>query len=264
MSASSRAGRASAAGRARRPLHLADSSRRAADHVNAVVRDLVHALRGRRRPSRLRALPERHASTTAARRFGEFRAAVRPRCPRRVDARSTRDEADDPLAYPDALSRRVAGLSRRADDGADGGVCTPRSRRSGRRRSSRVAAAPDMQEASRPPAAGLGRLACRRASSTPSARWPTRPSRRDSPSRSPPRATPRATRAVWAGIGAYRLPPAQTDREHRDRAPARRRRHHPLLVRQPDRSAPVVARLSRARRTRGVRAGRAAAADRHA
>ena len=73
-----------------------------------------------------------------------------------------------------------------------------------------VAAAPDLREACDAPAAGLGRVAATTGSSTRSARWPTRRSRRASRSRSPRARAAAGGRAVWAGIGAYRLSPAQT------------------------------------------------------
>ena len=69
--------------------------------------------------------------------------------------------------------------------------------------------------------------------------------------------------AVWAGIGAYRLPPAQTIENIETARRLGAARRGPVLLRQPDRPAPVIARLHRGRRPLGVRQTRRRF-DRHA
>ena len=69
-------------------------------------------------------------------------------------------------------------------------------------------------------------------------------------------------RAVWAGIGAYRLRPARDDREHRNCASPWDGRRRPLLLRQPDRPATVIARPYCGRRPIGIRQARSRV-DRH-
>ena len=151
-----------------------------------------------------------NGSTTAAAPFARSATRSGRSSPAPCAARSTAQEADDPLAYPDTFpdewkAFRISRLTALVEPPAG-----RRSRRRGPTRSSPSRPRPTSREARDHRLQDWARVARRRDSSTRSARWPTRPSPRGSPSRSPPRATSRAARAVWAGIGAYRLSPAQT------------------------------------------------------
>ena len=166
----------------------------------------------------------------------EFR-GLRPPDARRRPRAATLDarEPDDLFAYPDALpdewrgfriARMTALMSRlRAAVKAErpDAMVT-------------VATAPDLREALRAASCRTGaQLAASTASSTASARWLTRRNRRDSPNRSP---RP-AKRPAAAHLGGHRrvAPVADGDRrEHPDGPASRRLRHHPLFLRQPDRT----------------------------
>ena len=181
----------------------------AADHVNAVVRDIAtrYAVDG----------VHLDYARYPTERFDYSRGAD-PRVSRGGSARSSTaavrreldgQEAEDPLAYPDSVSRRMEGVPHLAPDGARRPPARRRSRRRVRARSSRSR---PRRTSRRPAITGCrtGRLAAggpRRRGLPDGLHARTRDA---SPSRLPRRATSRAGSAVWAGIGAYRLPPAQT------------------------------------------------------
>ena len=148
-------------------------------------------------------------------------AAARRRSARR-DARRGR-ETDDLFAYPDALPGRVDGVPRRAHDGADRAAAARRCSASGRRRSSASAVVPRFAGRVRRAAAGLARLARRapgRRRRADGLHAGAGALRRADCRRARHRRRPR-------GLGRHRrLPPdaGADDREHPDRAQARRRR----------------------------------------
>ncbi len=168
------------------------------------------ALPARRRPLRLRALPHRSLRLQPRARFASSATSIRPQLTTpRCAASSTPAKAKILFAYPDGYPDEWQAFRVSRMTALDRAGCARRSRRYGRTRSSpsrprRISAKPREH---RLQDWGAG---SRRASSTPCARWPTRRSRSASQSRSPRRATSRAAEPVWAGIGAYRLPPAQT------------------------------------------------------
>ena len=169
--------------------------------------------------------------------IAQFR-AIDPPDARRRSAAPTLDaeERIDLFAYPDAFPRRMAGVPRRAHDGADGAAARRGREPQRPRRSSASAAAPDRARR------------CAQRCRTGAAGSPTGLVDAVAPmayTQEPARfaeqiAAARASaggRAVWAGH--RRLPPVAgaDDREHPDRAQARRRRRHPVLLRQPDQPA---------------------------
>ena len=198
--------------------------------------------------------PERATSTTAATRSRRSAASVAPDARRRRPAALDARRRGDPLAYHATRSRSAGAPSARSRLTALVTRCARRSRRRGRRRWS--------ASRSRPTRAKPSSTGCRTGAAGSTAgcidvdlpdglHAPTRRVFADADrrgARSSPAITP-----VWAGIGAYRLSPTQIVDNIADRAPPRRRRHHPVLVRQPGRPAATAPDYVVAGRPRRVR-----------
>ena len=224
-----RAGRRQAAGPTAPPTSASSRDGRAAQtgeleglYASPIVPDAAAYYRARRRATWRRRYPTRRRAPRL-RALSQHAVRLQPlrdrRVPRRRCGRGCRRSA---AAQLDA--RRGASISspiptRCPDDwkafrvaphdGADARGCAARqSGAAGRARHRRRQ--PGSARSLRRPPAGLAHLAPATASSTSCARWPTRRNRRGSRSRSPPRATSPAAGPIWAGIGAYRLSPAQT------------------------------------------------------
>ena len=255
-------------GRARRP----DGSR---DSTSSPIhrRPLIYTEADRAR-SRHGAMPLTASTsiTPAIRAIGSITAAApsassaprsRHACRRDATRRSMREKRVDLFAYPDAFPDRWRSFRVARTDRARATGCTRGEARAAGGAGERRGRARRCRRRSTSRLQDWGALAQGGSSSTRSARWPTRPSRRDSPNRSRRPRDRRRRVAVWAGIGAYRLSPRGNDRQHPDRAPARRRRRDPVFVRQPDQSAPgatglPVASSAALRSRRRRRAGRIA------
>ena len=225
----------------------------AADHVNAVVRDLVtrYAVDGvhldyARYPT------DRFDYSRGAIRA--FRDDVRPQLAAAVRREVDGAEAEDPLAYPDTfpaewkafrisrLTALVGRLRTTVKTARPEALVT-------------AATAPDIQEARDHRLqdwaawlqAGLVDAVCPMAYTPEPARFAEQI------------AAARDVKGGARSLGRHRRLPTAAgpdDREHRNRAPPRRGRRRPLLLRQPDRPAPVAARLHRGRRPIGVREAR--------
>ena len=206
-------------------------SRRRATSSTRYAVDGVHLDYARYPTERVRLQPRAPCARSAI-AFGPQLTAPSARA---LDAR----EADDPLAYPDALSRangRRSGSSRLT-------ALVARLRtRSRRRARTRWSASPPRrishEAASTAPGLGRWLQAGLVDAVCPMAYTP------DSPRFAEQIAAARERRRRPAGLGRHRRLSAAAgadDRQHRDRPPARRRRHRPLLLRQP-RSTPRQAR----------------------
>ena len=184
--------------------------------------------------------------------IAEFRADIRPRLSAERAPRARRGRSDRSLRVSRSLPGRVEGVPPRAADGAR--RAHPRRRCAPRGPTRSLTVGGDARSAGRlrRAAAGLARLARqrtgrrRRADGLHAGAGALRRADRRRPRHR------RRPRAIWAGIGAYRLTPGADDREHPGRAPARRRRLRPLLLRQPDGPEAARARLPRDGQPRGV------------
>ena len=219
-------------------------------------RDIASRYAARRRSPRLRALPERRLRLQRWRHRGVPRRTCADAARRPCARRSIAHDAIDLFAYPDALpdewarsaSRRMTarwpcGSARAVKRARPDAIVT-------------AAAVARSARGAEPPAAGLARVA---GSGTRRRDLPDGVhARRRRVRRADSRAAREAAGTRPSGPASARTAcrPDADDRQHPDGATPRRRRHRPLLVRQPDGPAAGRARLPRARRPRRVRVQR--------
>ena len=200
--------------RASRASSKVSTPRRSCPAPRALYRDGRardrQAIPDRRRPLRLRALSERPLRLQPARDC---------RVPRRRSgrglttgcvARWTLDEKVDLFAYPDALPDDWRAFRDRADDGAHAPPARRREGRAARRPGHGRPPSRMLREAYDDRLQDWGDLAQRRDRRRRCARWRTRRKPAASPIRSRRPRGVASGRPIWAGIGAYRLTPAQT------------------------------------------------------